>query len=124
MADVIDTFAGELYEAAVGRVPIAPLTARAEGLTIADAYAIQTRVIDRRIAAGARPVGRKIGLTSKPMQDLLGVDEPDFGVLLDDMVVEDGDEILVGRFRLYFISVNAPAEARDAPRERSESPVG
>ena len=37
--------------------------------------------------------GRKVGLTSRPMQRLLGVDEPDFGVLLDDMFVEDGDEI-------------------------------
>ena len=96
MADVIDTFAGELYEAAVGRVPVAPLTERADGLTIEDAYAIQTRVIERRIAGGARPVGRKIGLTSAPMQRMLGVDEPDFGVLLDDMVVEDGDEIPLG----------------------------
>ena len=37
--------------------------------------------------------GRKVGLTSRPMQQLLGVDEPDFGVLLDDMFIEDGDEI-------------------------------
>jgi 2-keto-4-pentenoate hydratase len=50
-------------------------------------------VIGRRTAAGARVVGRKVGLTSRPMQELLGVQEPDYGVLLDDMVVEDGDEI-------------------------------
>jgi 2-keto-4-pentenoate hydratase len=95
-ADVIERFAGELYQAAIDRRPVEPLTGRAPDLTLADAYAIQTRVIDRRIAAGARAIGRKIGLTSRPMQQMLGVDEPDFGVLLDDMFVEDGDEIPLG----------------------------
>ena len=93
MADVIDTFAGELFRAQTDRRPIEPLTERAPDLVLEDAYAIQTRVIERRIAGGARAIGRKVGLTSKPMQQMLGVDEPDFGVLLDDMVVEDGDEI-------------------------------
>lgn len=92
-ADVIDRFAGELYQATAERRPIEPLTDRAPDLRLEDAYAIQTRVIERRVAAGARAIGRKIGLTSLPMQRLLGVNEPDFGVLLDDMFVEDGDEI-------------------------------
>nr|WP_296064507.1 fumarylacetoacetate hydrolase family protein [uncultured Actinoplanes sp.] len=92
-ADVIDRFAAELYTAVASRQPVEPLTGRAPGLTLEDAYAIQTRVIDRRVEAGARMIGRKIGLTSAPMQQMLGVDEPDFGVLLDDMVVEDGDPI-------------------------------
>jgi 2-keto-4-pentenoate hydratase len=92
-ADVIDRFAGELYRAVADRQPIEPLTDRAPDLTLEDAYAIQTRVIDRRVQAGARVIGRKIGLTSAPMQQMLGVDEPDFGVLLDDMFVEDGDAI-------------------------------
>ena len=95
-ADVIDRFAGELYQAAAERRPVEPLTDRAPGLSLEDAYAIQTRVIERRVAAGARAIGRKIGLTSRPMQQLLGVNEPDFGVLLDDMFVEDGDEIPLG----------------------------
>jgi 2-keto-4-pentenoate hydratase len=93
MADVIDTFAGELFRAGTDRRPVEPLTDRAPDLVLQDAYAIQTRIIERRIAGGARAIGRKVGLTSKPMQQMLGVDEPDFGVLLDDMVVEDGDEI-------------------------------
>jgi 2-oxopent-4-enoate hydratase len=93
MSDVIETFADELFGATEHRRPVEPLTDRAPGLSVQDAYAIQTRVIDRRVAAGARVIGRKIGLTSLPMQRLLGVSEPDFGVLLDDMVVEDGDEI-------------------------------
>ena len=61
-----------------------------------DAYAIQTINIDRRVAAGQRVIGRKVGLTSRPMQELLGVDEPDFGVLTDEMIVEDGDLIDAG----------------------------
>jgi 2-oxopent-4-enoate hydratase len=93
MADVIDTFADELFRAGTDRRPIEPLTDRSPELVLADAYAIQTRVIERRIAGGARAIGRKIGLTAKPMQQMLGVNEPDFGVLLDDMFVEDGDEI-------------------------------
>jgi 2-oxopent-4-enoate hydratase len=74
-------------------VPIAPLTERHPDLVLADAYAIQTINIDRRVAEGQRVIGRKVGLTSKPMQKLLGVDEPDFGVLTETMVVEDGDEV-------------------------------
>jgi 2-oxopent-4-enoate hydratase len=96
MADLLDTYADELFSAGEQRRPVQPLTDRDPGLDLADAYAIQTRIIDRRVAGGARVIGRKIGLTSRPMQDLLGVSEPDFGVLLDDMVVEDGDEIPLG----------------------------
>jgi 2-oxopent-4-enoate hydratase len=92
-ADLIDRFAEDLHLAGALRQPVEPLTDRAPQLSLEDAYAIQTRVIDRRVAAGARPIGRKIGLTSRPMQQLLGVDEPDFGVLLDDMFVEDGEQI-------------------------------
>ena len=62
-------------------------------MSIEDAYAIQSVNIDRRIENGERICGRKIGLTSKPMQEMLGVDEPDYGVLLDGMFVEDGDVI-------------------------------
>jgi 2-keto-4-pentenoate hydratase len=87
------TLADELWQADTTAVPISPLTDRHPDLTIEDAYAIQSVNIDRRVANGERICGRKIGLTSKPMQDLLGVDEPDYGVLLDGMFVEDGDVI-------------------------------
>jgi 2-keto-4-pentenoate hydratase len=85
--------ADELWEADRSAKPVAPLTGRHPELGIEDAYAIQSINIERRVAAGQRIIGRKVGLTSRPMQELLGVDEPDFGVLLDDMFVEDGDEI-------------------------------
>jgi len=77
--------------------PVAPLTDRHPDLVIDDAYAIQTINIDRRTGAGQRIVGRKVGLTSRPMQEMLGVDEPDFGVLTDEMIVEDGDLIPLSR---------------------------
>jgi 2-keto-4-pentenoate hydratase len=87
------SLADALWEAERTRNPIDPLTDGHPDLVVEDAYAIQTYNIDRRVADGARIVGRKVGLTSRGMQDLLGVDEPDFGVLLDDMIVEDGDEV-------------------------------
>lgn len=89
--------ADDLWRADRTAIPVEPLTDRHPDLSIEDAYAIQTINLDRRVADGARVCGRKIGLTSLPMQQLLGVDEPDYGVLLDDMFVEDGDEIALSR---------------------------
>ena len=80
--ETVVALADALWDAEQTRTPIAPLTDRYSDLDVDDAYAIQTRNIDRRVADGARMIGRKIGLTAKAMQDLLGVNEPDFGVLL------------------------------------------
>jgi 2-oxo-hept-3-ene-1,7-dioate hydratase len=63
-----------------------------------DAYAIQSEVIQRRVAEGRRIVGHKVGLTSKAMQRSSGIDEPDYGVLLDDMVFADGAKIKAANF--------------------------
>jgi len=94
MSDLLNsTLAEELWAAERNRVPIQPLTDRHPELDVNDAYAIQTHNIDRRVYEGARMCGRKVGLTSRPMQQLLGVREPDFGVLLNDMFVEEGDEV-------------------------------
>jgi 2-keto-4-pentenoate hydratase len=89
--------ADELWEADRTATPVAPLTDRHPDLELHDAYAIQTINIDRRTDAGERVIGRKVGLTSRPMQVMLGVDEPDFGVLTDRMMVEDADLIPLGR---------------------------
>ena len=91
--DVVVELADALWGAEVERAPIAPITEGRPDLTVEDAYAIQTVNVERRVASGAVVRGRKVGLTSEPMQRLLGVNEPDFGVLLDDMFTEDGDEI-------------------------------
>ena len=85
--------ADALWRAEVERRPIDPISDARRDLTVQDAYAIQSHNIERRVAAGGVVRGRKVGLTSRPMQQLLGVDEPDFGVLLADMFTEDGDEI-------------------------------
>jgi 2-keto-4-pentenoate hydratase len=87
-----------LYQAHEACVPISPLTERFPGMDLAAAYAVQQVNLGRRLTAGAVLVGHKIGLTSKPMQDLLGVDEPDYGYVLDDMVVPDGATVAAARF--------------------------
>jgi 2-oxopent-4-enoate hydratase len=89
--------ADELWEADRSAKPVAPLTDRHPDLAISDAYAIQTINITRRREEGQRVIGRKVGLTSRPMQEMLGVHEPDFGVLTDTMLVEDGDLIDLAR---------------------------
>lgn len=82
--------ASDLWTAHRDRAPIKPLTEAYPGLDVAGAYAIQQVNLRRRLAAGTVLVGRKIGLTSEPMQTLLGVDEPDYGYILDDMVITSG----------------------------------
>ncbi len=62
-------------------------------ITIDDAYAISTEVAKRRMAAGAKLIGHKVGLTSKAMQRSSQIDEPDYGHLLDDMMIADGARI-------------------------------
>lgn len=68
------------------------------GMTMEDAYAVQAALVTAKLAAGRRQVGWKIGLTSRAMQDALGIDTPDSGVLLDDMVFETGGVVHAGRF--------------------------
>src|SRR5689334_19237166 len=71
------------------RRPIDPLVDAYPDLDIADAYAIQRANIAERLAAGVQICGHKIGLSSPVMQQMMGVDEPDFGHLLTDMVVQN-----------------------------------
>jgi 2-keto-4-pentenoate hydratase len=79
--------AHRLAAAAGSGRPCPPVRDLIDAHDLAAAYAIQTRNVEARVAAGARVVGRKIGLTSVAVQQQLGVDTPDFGVLLDDMDV-------------------------------------
>lgn len=79
--------ADRLWAAQRDRVPIGPLSAAFDGLDVVDAYEIQLLNIRRRLAAGGRVYGHKVGLSSPVMQQMMGVDEPDYGHLLDDMVL-------------------------------------
>lgn len=96
--NVIQEDADLLYAAKTTRTPIDPLTERHPGLTVADAYAIQQVNLRRQLRDGRVLVGHKIGLTSESMQTLLGVDEPDFGYILDDMVLASGSAVPAARF--------------------------
>ncbi len=87
----------ELYDAWQARRTVPPLLEREPDITIEDAYRIQLRMVERRVQAGETIVGKKIGVTSKPVQDLLGVYQPDFGQLTSGMVYAEGDTIDLGK---------------------------
>lgn len=89
----IQRYGDELYAALVERKPVEPISAREPSITIDDAYRIQLRMIRRRLDAGERVVGKKIGVTSKVVMEMLKVDQPDFGHLLSGMVVSEGEAI-------------------------------
>jgi 2-oxo-hept-3-ene-1,7-dioate hydratase len=91
--DVIAQIAAELAEAGRTRSVIPRITARYPDATIEDSYAIQGVWRDKRLAEGHRIVGRKIGLTSKAMQQATGITEPDYGVMFDDTVYASGSSI-------------------------------
>ena len=94
MAEQLITQQGDLlYQALLDRRPIAPLTESHPGLTIEQAYRIQEHMVGRRLATGSRVVGKKIGVTSQAVMDMLGVHQPDFGYLLDDMMLASGADI-------------------------------
>lgn len=87
--ETIRQFGDELYEAWRNRQVVSPLLERAPDMSLADAYAVQSRLVNRRVEAGETIVGKKIGLTSKAVQDFLGVYEPDFGQLTSGMLYNE-----------------------------------
>ena len=83
----------ELYEALAARRTISPLTSRGFDISIEDAYHIQQRMLSRRLDKGEKVIGKKIGVTSKVVMNMLNVYQPDFGYLLDGMVYNEGESI-------------------------------
>jgi 2-keto-4-pentenoate hydratase len=90
---VVSRLATRLRAAEADCLPIDPIASELGEKNIAAAYAVQAEVTKRGTAAGRRLVGRKIGLTSKVVQQQLGVDQPDYGALFSDMEVTTGGEV-------------------------------
>ena len=90
--------AAELAQAERTRVPMDPLTTAHPEIDVVDAYEIQLINIRQRVAEGATVVGHKVGLSSKAMQTMMGVDEPDYGHLLADMEVFEDVPVIAGRY--------------------------
>jgi len=88
----ITALGDELHAALAGRYVLDPLTAREAAIDIDDAYRISLHLLKRREAAGEKVIGKKIGVTSKPVQDMLGVHQPDFGFLTDRMRIAHGSQ--------------------------------
>ncbi len=90
--------ADSLMQAEKDRKPVTQLSKTWPSITIEDAYAIQELVNEAKVRGGSRVIGNKIGLTSKAMQQSSQIDEPDYGVLHDNMMIEDGARIPFERF--------------------------
>lgn len=94
----IKNAADRLYKAENERQQIPALTLEYPDMTMDDSYKIQKAWVDRKIAEGASVKGYKIGLTSRAMQMAVNIDQPDYGVLLDNMFFNDGAEIKASDF--------------------------
>lgn len=94
----IQEAARSLQNAERTKQSIPPLTTTYPGLTVDEAYAIQLEQIRRKVDRGAVIVGKKIGATSKAIQQMFQVNQPDYGHLLDDMLFLDGDTVSLDRY--------------------------
>jgi len=97
MADNTLKYALHLEQAMEKRLGVEPLTSLDPAITMREAYRVQLHSVEKKVRAGVRILGKKIGLTSAAMQQLLQVDQPDYGHLMDDMVVENGGSIPFSR---------------------------
>lgn len=95
-ADDLARMANDLFDAEFERRSIEPLTDSLPDLTLEDAYKIQQLNIERRLVTGEKIIGHKIGLTGKPMQEKFGVNEPDYGHLLDSMYHDESKPLDLG----------------------------
>lgn len=93
----ITTCGDELYQALTSRTPLKPFTERFNDIRIEDAYHISLRMVERRVEAGERIIGKKIGVTSKAVQNMLNVHQPDFGYLTDKMAYSQGQEMPISQ---------------------------
>lgn len=121
--DQVEAAAADLLRAEQTGEQIGLLSLRHPEITMDDAYAIQSALMAQKRAAGRRVIGWKIGLTSRAMQQALGIDIPDSGVLFDDMAFDTGGTVPRGRFiqprieaEIAFV-MKAPLGGADLTRE-------
>lgn len=91
----INQLGDELYNALTTQTTLIPFTEREPEITIEDAYHISLRMVNRRVEAGEKIIGKKIGVTSKVVQEMLGVHQPDFGFLTNKMFYPNNADIPV-----------------------------
>ncbi len=96
--DTINALARQLYDARKARTPLRHFSKQHPGMTIEDGYAIQRAWVALEVADGRTVKGRKIGLTSRAMQQSSQIDEPDYAPLMDDMFFSQGGDIPASRF--------------------------
>lgn len=111
-----NSFGKALYSALRDRKPIGPLSEQDSTLTVDDAYSFEFLALRQK--DGERVIGKKIGVTSKAVQDMLGVHQPDFGFLTDWMLV-DGDIDLDGK---ALIAPRAEVEIAFIVKDRLNGP--
>ncbi|SED83994.1 2-oxohept-3-enedioate hydratase [Rhizobiales bacterium GAS188] len=111
--------ATRLDQAEKTRTQIGQLSIEHPGMTIAEAYAIQSAWVEHKVSQGRVVRGHKIGLTSKAMQSALGIDEPDSGILFDDMFFSDGGNVPTERF----IATRVEAELAFVMKSRLAGPA-
>ena len=114
----IAALAAELDRAERDRTQLSQLSIRHPDMTIEDAYAVQRAWTARKIADGRKPIGHKIGLTSRAMQRSSQISEPDYGALLDDMLFANNADVPVARF----IEPRVEVELAFILRERLSGP--
>lgn len=98
MNATIENIADTLLEAERSKKALSPLTVQFTDLNVMDAYNVQLEVVRKKLKEGRKVIGKKVGLTSVAMQKMLGVAEPDYGHLLDDMKVENGRAVKMSNF--------------------------
>jgi 2-oxopent-4-enoate/cis-2-oxohex-4-enoate hydratase len=117
----IEEYALELYRALRTATTVDPLTDRTPAITIDEAYRIQSVLNRLRVERdGERVIGTKIGVTSKAVQDMLGVHQPDFGFLFDAMQVPDGSTLSLSKLGL--IQPRAEGEIAFVLRDALQGP--
>jgi 2-keto-4-pentenoate hydratase len=107
-----------LYDARRDRRQIAPFTDEDPSLGMSDGYAVQQELVKKILADGDTVVGYKVGLTSKPMQRMIGVDSPDYGPILRSTIHADGDAVAMSTL----IQPKMEAEITAVMGERLQGP--